>query len=72
MTKTESGERPARLHLLGALCLTDAEGRDFTPKSRKAQALLALLALSPRGTRTRIWLRDKLWSESDEGRASGK
>ncbi|MBL3575787.1 transcriptional regulator [Rhodovulum sulfidophilum] len=71
MTKTESGERPARLHLLGALCLTDAEGRDFTPKSRKAQALLALLALSPRGTRTRIWLRDKLWSESDEGRASG-
>ncbi|MBL3568455.1 hypothetical protein BV509_15825 [Rhodovulum sulfidophilum] len=71
MTGSETGRGSARLHLLGAPCLTDAEGRDITPKSRKAQALLALLALSPRGTRTRIWLRDKLWSESDEGRASG-
>ncbi|MFD1344753.1 AfsR/SARP family transcriptional regulator [Litorisediminicola beolgyonensis] len=60
-----------RLYLLGAFSLTDRDGTDRTPKNKKSRALLALLALSPRGTRTRIWLRDKLWSESDEERASG-
>lgn len=59
------------LYLLGAFSFVAADGRDITPKSRKSRALLALLALSPRGTRTRVWLRDKLWSESDEEKASG-
>lgn len=71
---TPSGETSAsypRLYLLGPFSLLDAGGRDLTPKSRKTCALLALLALSPRGTRTRVWLRDKLWSESDEEKASG-
>ncbi|WP_425091128.1 tetratricopeptide repeat protein [Tropicimonas sp. S265A] len=44
--------------------------RNLTPRGKKAQGLLALLALAPRGTRTRVWLRDKLWSESDEKKSS--
>ncbi len=71
---THSGDIMAgfpRLYLLGRFSLIGADGRDVTPKSKKTCALLALLALSPRGTRTRVWLRDKLWSESDEEKASG-
>lgn len=60
-----------RLYLLGPFSLIGPDGRDATPRSKKSCALLALLALSPRGTRTRVWLRDKLWSESDEEKASG-
>jgi hypothetical protein len=64
-------ERPAlRLYVVGAFCLRDGEGRAIVVRSRKAQAMLALLALSPRGTRSRVWLRDKLWSGSDERRSS--
>lgn len=57
---------PSRLYLMGAFALRSANGQEYTPKNRKAQAILAMLALSPRGTRTRAWLRNKLWSESDE------
>src|SRR5690606_22752364 len=41
-----------------------------TPKAQKSRALLALLALSPRGSRSRVWLRDKLWSDRGEDQAS--
>lgn len=60
-----------RLYLLGPFSLIGSDGNDVTPKSKKSCALLAMLALSPRGTRTRVWLRDKLWSGSDEEKASG-
>lgn len=60
-----------RLFLLGPFSLIGPDGKDYTPKSKKSRAVLALLALSPRGTRTRIWLRDKLWSLSDEDHAGG-
>ncbi len=53
------------LDLAGPLCLSDAHGADLTPKSRKAQGLLALIATSPCLRRSRIWLQDKLWSERD-------
>ena len=59
-----------RLHLLGPIVLSDMHGNDCTPPGRKAQALIALLALSPRGTRTRAWIRDKLWSDSTDERSS--
>lgn len=62
-----SRARPARcalfLDLAGPLCLSDAHGADFTPKSRKAQGILALIGTSPCLRRSRIWLQDKLWSE---------
>ena len=59
-----------RLHVLGPFKLCDASNHPIHVRNRKAQALLALLALSPRGERSRVWLRDKLWSESDEKRSS--
>ncbi|WP_209426146.1 tetratricopeptide repeat protein [Pararhodobacter sp. SW119] len=64
------GEPVLRLHLLGAFCLRDGQHRTIAIRTRKAQAMLALLALSPRGARSRVWLRDKLWSGSDEKRSS--
>lgn len=59
-----------RLYVLGSFRLCDSNDRPIPLRNRKAQALLALLALSPRGERSRVWLRDKLWSESDEKRSS--
>lgn len=69
-TRQNGAEGQPKLFLLGAFALIGADGVDYTPKSKKSKAMLALLALSPRGTRTRIWLRDKLWSSSDEYHAS--
>jgi hypothetical protein len=59
-----------RLYVLGPFQLCDASNHAMPVRNRKAQALLALLALSPRGERSRVWLRDKLWSGSDERRSS--
>ncbi|WP_257884196.1 tetratricopeptide repeat protein [Sulfitobacter sp. CW3] len=66
----EQNQIRAKLFLIGPLELTDAAGTSFTPRSKKACALLALLALAPRGQRTRVWLRDKLWSESCERKSA--
>ncbi|WFU90608.1 SARP family transcriptional regulator (plasmid) [Rhizobium sp. CC1099] len=63
-------QNPFRMFLLGPFALVDAEGRLVTPKSKKAQALLAMLALSARGSRSRIWLRDKLWSDRSDDQAA--
>ncbi|WP_184401006.1 SARP family transcriptional regulator [Rhizobium sp. BK650] len=63
-------QNPFRMFLLGPFALVDAAGRSVTPKSKKAQALLAMLALSARGSRTRIWLRDKLWSDRSDDQAA--
>ena len=60
----------ASFHLLGPISIQDPDGQKLTPRGQKAQAILALLALAPRGQRTRAWLRDKLWSDSDEKHAS--
>ncbi len=64
------GGQLVSLHLLGPISLQDRTGKTLTPRGQKAQAILGLLALAPRGQRTRAWLRDKLWSDSDEKRAS--
>lgn len=60
----------AKLFLLGPMGLIDANGNSITPRGKKSQGLLALLALAPRRERTRVWIRDKLWSESDEHKSS--
>ena len=72
MTPARDAEKAPvlRLYVVGAFSLRDAQGRAIVVRSRKAQAMLALLALSPRGARSRVWLRDKLWSGSDERRSS--
>ncbi|SLN72737.1 hypothetical protein ROJ8625_03875 [Roseivivax jejudonensis] len=51
-----------RVRLIGPLQVSDADGRDITPKGAKNQGLLALLALSPGMRRPRRWIEDKLWS----------
>jgi class 3 adenylate cyclase/tetratricopeptide (TPR) repeat protein len=48
--------------VLGAFALFGPDGKNLTPKSQKAQALLALVATSQHGMRARVWLCDKLWS----------
>jgi TolB-like protein len=56
--------------LLGPFAITDAQGKVITPKAQKTCAMLAMLILSPRATRTRVWIRDKLWSDRGEGQGA--
>ncbi|MGL6211918.1 MAG: SARP family transcriptional regulator [Paracoccaceae bacterium] len=59
-----------RIFLFGPFTILGADGADLTPKSRKSRAILAMLAVAPRGSRSRVWLRDKLWSDRGEDQAS--
>ncbi|WP_171177845.1 SARP family transcriptional regulator [Ruegeria sp. HKCCD8929] len=58
------------IFLMGPFAVLDQQGRTFTPKSQKSKAVVAMLALAPRGSRSRVWLRDKLWSDRGEDQAS--
>lgn len=60
------------IRLLGPLTVVKADQTDVTPKGKRAKAILALLALSPAGVRSRRWVQDKLWSErgQENGAAS--
>lgn len=60
----------ARLH--GRFSITAHDGEDLTPRGMKSQGLLALLMTSTNGSRSRVWLQDKLWSDrgTDQGAAS--
>jgi DNA-binding SARP family transcriptional activator len=60
----------ARLHVLGRFRFTAGDGCDATPKSAKAGALLAYLALSPEGTIDRGRIAGLLWSESADAKSS--
>lgn len=51
------------LHCSGPLKLIGPEGADLTPRGRKAQGVLALLAMAPSHRRPRATLQDKLWSD---------
>ena len=71
--RTERTAEPTLfLELVGPLCLRDATGTELTPKSRKAQGLLALIGAAPGLRRSRTWLQDKLWSDRgpEQGAAS--
>ncbi|WP_237072484.1 SARP family transcriptional regulator [Pseudaestuariivita rosea] len=63
-------EPAMKMFLFGPFTVLDANGDDITPKSKKSRAILAMLAVAPRGSRTRVWLRHKLWSDSGEDQAS--
>lgn len=66
-----SGQSPVlQMFLFGPFTVSGADGSDLTPKSRKSRAILAMLAVAPRGSRSRVWLRDKLWSDRGEDQAS--
>ena len=70
MDGSQQHEAAYRMYLIGPFAITDPEGNVLTPKSQKSQAVLAMLALSLRGSRSRVWLRDKLWSDRPEDQAS--
>lgn len=58
-----------RLHLFGPFRLIAPSGNIAVIKSKKGRALLALLALSPSGERTRGWLQHMLWSRCERNEA---
>ncbi|WP_208353856.1 tetratricopeptide repeat protein [Pseudaestuariivita rosea] len=68
--QTDPAAALAKIHVLGPLTITTKDGTPLTLRNRKAQGMIALLALAPRAQRTRVWLRSKLWSESDEQKSS--
>ena len=59
-----------RLYLFGPFSLLGQDGAELAPKSRKSRAVLAMLALAPRGARSRVWLRHKLWSDKSEAQSA--
>lgn len=66
----ETANVAARLKLYGRFRFETEEGLDVTPKSAKAQALIALVATSDGGSRGRLWLQKRLWPNSPPDRAS--
>lgn len=58
------------MFLFGPFTVQGPDGEDLTPTSKKSRAILAMLAVAPRGSRSRVWLRDKLWSDRGEDQAS--
>lgn len=58
--------------LQGRFYIEGPDRNNLTPKSAKAQGLLALVASAPRMERSRRWLQDKLWSDrgAEQGAAS--
>ncbi len=66
------GPKEFRLDLIGPFGLFTRDGQRINITSRKSAALIALLAVSPNGVRTREWLWQMLWGdrERDQARAS--
>lgn len=70
---TAAGELRFRFRLLGDFRLIDeADGRDHSPRSRKACALLAHLALEPDRRASRDRLVGLLWSDRGEVQARAR
>ncbi len=59
-----------KISLLGPVRISSASGEDRTPPSKRGQALVAMVALSERGERTRGWLQTHLWSDRPPEQAS--
>lgn len=59
---------PYYLEILGPLRLS-YDGRRIDIPSRRGQVLLAMLATSPSGERTRAWLQDRLWGSRPTAQA---
>ncbi|RYY28780.1 MAG: hypothetical protein EOP62_02705 [Sphingomonadales bacterium] len=56
-----NGSARYQLRLLGAFQLKSPDGRRLEVKSKKAIALLGLLASANSGERWRAWIQDRLW-----------
>ena len=62
ITLGETTSDKFQLRLLGSFALRDPKGELVDIPSKKARALLALLAIAENGERTRSWLQDHLWT----------
>ncbi len=71
METTRDVLSPLTIHLHGVFRVTSQADGDVTPRAEKAQALIALLATSPNGERSRQWLQAKLWSDRGPAQAAG-
>ena len=60
-----------KVQLVGSLSVTDGSGVDCTPRGAKARGLVALLAMTKDGRRSRRWIESKLWSDRAPEQASG-
>lgn len=60
-----------RISVFGAFRVENENGDVLTPKGRKAQAILALLAVADTMSRSRAFLQDKLWSDRGPEQAAG-
>jgi DNA-binding SARP family transcriptional activator len=59
------------LSLFGPFRLQNPQGGIVRISSKKAIALVAMLAMSPNGERTRGWIQDKLWGRRAANEAHG-
>lgn len=59
------------IRMIGEFEVRDASGQDFTPRSAKARALLALLCRTQGHRRPRRWLEARLWSDRGQEQAAG-
>lgn len=66
----DAAVEPHHISLLGPFRVRTAAGQDITPSSRRAQAVIAMIALSERGERSRSWLHSRLWSDRPADQAS--
>ena len=68
----EAGSPPEtiRIFCLGPFTAFADNYKKLSIQTQKSKAVLALLALAARGSRSRVWLRDKLWSDRDEKQGS--
>jgi tetratricopeptide (TPR) repeat protein len=65
-----TNSRRYSLVLLGPFRLTDPAGHRLALSSKKGIAMLAMLATSQNGERTRAWLQSRLWGSRDPVQAS--
>ena len=63
------GDRGFELDLMGPFRLRSPDGSRVNIPSKKAQALLAMLAVASNGERTRSWLQDGLWGSRQRAQA---
>ena len=62
-------EQRFSLQLSGAFRLTDPLGSRVAVRSKRGQALIAMLATATKGERTRAWLQSRLWGSRGEAQA---
>lgn len=66
---TSNSDCVPKLHLRGHPRLIDSQGQRVEMTSKKAVAVLGLLALANDGIRSRAWLQQKLWGSRDAKQA---